>query len=178
MTTPSPQPLQSSRDDLRIAYLAALAIVIHVAEALLPSPLPGIKPGLANIVTVATLCHLGWRSAAWVSLLRVLAGSLLIGSFLSPTFFLSFAGALASLAALGLAARLPGIGPAGLSVLASLAHMAAQFAVAYLLFIPHPALLGLLPVLMTAALGFGLVNGLIAQSMVRRLAPPAAERRM
>ncbi|MGD9000355.1 MAG: Gx transporter family protein, partial [Granulosicoccaceae bacterium] len=38
-----------SDEDQRIARLAALAIVIHVAESALPSPLPGIKPGFANI---------------------------------------------------------------------------------------------------------------------------------
>ena len=159
-------PLQSSREDIRIAYLAALAIVIHVAEAALPSPLPGIKPGLANIITIAVLCRFGWSAAAWVSVLRILAGSLLIGTFLSPSFFLSFSGATASLAVLAPAARLPGIGPVGLSVLASLGHMAAQFAAAYMLFIPHPAMLGLLPILMSAALGFGVINGLIARSML------------
>jgi heptaprenyl diphosphate synthase len=165
-------PLQSSREDVRIAYLTALAIVVHIAESALPSPLPGVKPGLANIITIAVLCRFGWTTAAWVSLLRTLVGSLLIGTFLSPTFFLSFAGALAAVTILAPASRLPAIGPVGLSVLASLAHMAAQFGVAYAMFIPHPALLGLLPVLMTAALIFGLVNGRIALSMLRHLDSP------
>jgi heptaprenyl diphosphate synthase len=39
---------------------------------------------------------------------------------------------------------------------------------AYLLFIPHPGLFRLLPVLMTAALIFGVVSGIIAQAMLRR----------
>jgi len=165
MREPGHTVVQSTREDVRIAYLAALAIVIHITETALPSPLPGIKPGLANIVTVVVLCRFGWRAAAWVGLLRVLVGSLLVGTFLSPTFFLSAAGALAAVLALGLSDRLPGVGPIGHSVLASLAHMAAQFAVAYQLFVPHPAMLRLLPVLMSAALAFGLVNGLIAARM-------------
>ncbi|MDQ3796483.1 MAG: Gx transporter family protein, partial [Pseudomonadota bacterium] len=90
--------IQTTRDDYRIAWLAALAITIHIAESALPSPLPGVKPGLANVITVITLLTFGWRAAVWVSLLRVLAGSLLIGSFLTPTFMLSFSGAAASLA--------------------------------------------------------------------------------
>lgn len=162
----SVNPIQCTREDMRIAYLAALAIVIHLAEAALPSALPGLKPGLANVITLAVLCSMGWRAAAWVSVLRVLAGSLLLGSFLSPTFLLSFAGAAASLAALGAGHRLPGAGPVGLSVLAALAHMGAQFALAYGMFIPHPALLTLLPPLLTAALIFGIVNGLIARAML------------
>lgn len=161
--------LTATREDHLVAWLAALAIAIHVAEAALPSPLPGVKPGLANIVTIAVLVCFGWRLAAWVSMLRVLAGSLLIGTFLSPTFLLSFAGAVAAVAVLGLAVRVPGrgFGPVGYSVLAAMAHMAGQFALAYWLFIPHAGLLALLPVLMTASVFFGVVNGIIVNILVR-----------
>lgn len=161
----------TTRDDHRIAWLAALAITIHIAESALPSPLPGVKPGLANVVTIVALVHYGWATAAWVALLRVFVGSLLIGTFLSPTFMLSLAGALATVAALRVASALPGkpFGPLGYSVLAALAHMAAQFWTAYELFIPHPALLHLFPVLMTAAVIFGTVSGMIALYAVNQL---------
>lgn len=161
--------LRPDRRDQRIAHLAALAIVIHVAEAALPSPIPGVKPGLANVITVAALMTDGWRVAAWVTVLRCLAGSLLLGSFLSPTFCLSLAGAAAAIAALGAARWLPGIGALGLSVVAALAHMAAQFLVAWALFVPHPGLVYLLPPLMTVAALTGGINGILAHMMLHRL---------
>jgi len=94
-----------------------------------------------NVITIVVLIQFGWRTAVWVSLLRVLCGSLLLGTFLSPGFFLSLGGAICSLAALWLGSRLPGqgFGPVGYSVLAALAHMTGQFTIAWLLFIPHPA---------------------------------------
>ena len=101
--TPSTIELTPTREDRRIARHAAAAIVLTVAEAAIPLPLPGIKPGLANIVTLVVLARWGWREAVWVSLLRVLAGSLLLGQFLAPGFFLSLSGALASLLVLGMA---------------------------------------------------------------------------
>lgn len=161
--------LQTTREDHLVAWLTALAITIHLAESALPSPVPGVKPGLANIVTIAVLVQFGWRIAAWVSLLRVLVGSLLLGTFLSPTFFLSFGGAVASVAVLGLASLVPGqfFGPLGYSVLSAMAHMAAQFWIAYTFFIPHAALLRLLPVLMTAAVIFGVIGGTIAVAMLK-----------
>ncbi|MDZ4263705.1 MAG: Gx transporter family protein [Pseudomonadota bacterium] len=163
--------IQTTRDDHRIAWLAALAITIHIAESALPSPIPGAKPGLANIITIVCLMHYGWRTAAWVSLLRVLVGSLLIGTFLSPTFILSLSGAVASITVLGLASRLPGIefGAIGYSLLAAMAHMAAQFFTAWLLFIPHEGLLRLLPVLMTMAIFFGATSGIIAHQVIVRI---------
>lgn len=161
----------ATREDYRIAWLAALAITIHIAESMLPSPLPGIKPGLANVVTIAALLLYGWRAAVWVSLLRVVVGSILIGTFLTPTFVLSFSGALAAVAIIGLGSLLPGrgLGPIGYCLLASMAHIAAQFYVAYRLFIPHEALFGLLPVLMTAGVGFGLASGLLVQAMMTHI---------
>jgi heptaprenyl diphosphate synthase len=160
--------LQTSRDDHRIAWLTALAITIHIAESALPSPLPGLKPGLANIITVVVLVRFGWGMAAWVSLLRVIAGSLLLGTFLSPTFTLSLSGAIAAMAALWLVQWLPGRGCSafGFSIVAALSHMSAQFWCAYLLFIPHPGMLHLWPPLLTAALIFGLINGWMAHLLL------------
>ncbi len=176
--------LLTTREDHRIAWLAALAITLHIVESTLPSPIPGVKPGLANIITILTLIQFGWSTAAWVNLLRVLVGSVLVGSFLSPTFILSLAGAISSIMVLRVASWLPlsgrkqgtgtigsggsGFGPIGYSVLAAMAHMAGQFYTAYLLFIPHDALFHLLPVLMTAAVIFGIISGFIAHLILGR----------
>lgn len=148
--------------------LAALGIALALVESVLPSPLPGIKPGIANIVTLLVLYQYGWRAAAWVSLLRVVGSSLMLGSFLSPGFVLGFAGASASLILLALAAKLPPrwFGPVSLSVLAALAHIFAQLAVAYLWLIPHAGVLLLTPVFSAAALLFGCVNGWVVASIL------------
>ncbi|MEW6254214.1 MAG: Gx transporter family protein, partial [Planctomycetota bacterium] len=83
--------LPVTAEDRRLARLAALAIGLTLAEAALPSPLPGVKPGLANIVILLVLLQHGWRAAAWVSALRVLGGGLLLGSLFAPGFWLSAA---------------------------------------------------------------------------------------
>ena len=164
-----------TRSDYIIAWLTAFAITIHILESALPSPVPGIKPGLANVITVVVLIRYGWRTAIWVVLLRVLIGSLLQGTFLTPTFILSFTGAVCGMSVLALAAwisqTLPplALGALGYSVLASMAHMYGQFWSAYLLFIPHQALFRLLPVLMTAAVIFGLLSGIIARILLKRI---------
>jgi heptaprenyl diphosphate synthase len=156
--------LHTTPEDHRIAKLAALAIGLSVAEAVVPSPIPGIKPGLANIVTLLVLERWGLRTAAWVSLLRVVAGSLVLGTFLSPSFFLGFTGAVSSLLVLAAAHRLPRawFGPVSLSVLAAFAHIAGQVGLAYLWLIPHAGLFYLVPIFAAAALLFGTVNGLAA----------------
>ncbi len=165
----------TAQQDALVAGFAALAIAIHILEAAFPSPLPGVKPGLANVVTVVVFVRWGWRTAAGVAVLRILVGSLLVGSFLSPTFLMSASGGVAALAALGLVGLLPGqpVGALGASILAALAHMGTQLLVAYALFIPHSALFGLAPPLMTASLIFGTVSGMIAATVVEILATEA-----
>jgi len=159
----------SHRDKL-IAGSAALAITIHLFESALPSPIPGIKPGLANLVTLYVLFRHGWSLAVNVTLIRVIAGSLLLGSFLSPTFAMSLAGRITSLAVLGLAWHFPGkpFGPVGLSILAAMAHISTQVVVAYLLFIPHASLFNLLPILLTAALISGTLGGILVSKIIQR----------
>ena len=167
--TASTIELEVTAADRRVARYAAAAIVLSIAEAAIPSPLPGVKPGLANIVTLIVLWRHGWREAAWVSGLRVLAGSLLAGQFLAPGFWLSLTGAALSLAVLGFAHRLPRrrFGPVGASVLAAFAHIAGQLAVVRLWLVPHDGVFHLVPVFAGAALLFGIVNGLIAAKLLQ-----------
>ena len=161
--------LSTTPEDHRIARLAAAAIGLSLIDAAIPMPLPGIKPGLANIVTLIVLARYGWAAASWVSGLRVIAGGLLLGQLFSPGFFLSLAGALSSLGILALAVRLPVrfFGPVSWSLLAAFAHLAGQLLLARLWLIPHDGLFYLLPFFAVAALVSGLVNGLIAARMLR-----------
>ncbi len=156
--------LSTTPQDHHIARMAAVALGLTIIENAIPTPLPGVKPGLANIVTLIVLARYGWRVAAWVSLLRVMAGSLLFGSFLSPGFFLSLAGAVCSLAVLAFAQHLPArwFGAVSQSVYAAFAHITGQMLVVYLWLIPHAGIAYLIPIFATAALIFGTVNGLIA----------------
>jgi heptaprenyl diphosphate synthase len=156
--------LNTTAEDHHVARMAAVALGLTILESAIPSPLPGVKPGLANIVTLIVLARYGWRAAAWVSLLRVLAGSLLFGNFLAPGFFLSLFGAICSLVVLAFAQHLPSrwFGLVSHSIYAAFAHITGQMLVVYLWLIPHAGIAYLIPIFATAALVFGTVNGLIA----------------
>jgi heptaprenyl diphosphate synthase len=161
--------VQPSARDRRLARYAAAAIAASLIEAAIPSPLPGVKPGLANIVILIVLARHCWRDAAWVSVLRVIAGSLLAGQFLAPGFFLAATGALVSLAVLGALQALPWrwLGPVGRSVAAAFAHIGGQLVLARLWLVPHDGLFNLAPVFFAAALVFGIVNGVVADRLLR-----------
>jgi len=162
--------INTTTEDHHIAKLTALAISLHVLEAVFPSPLPGVKPGIANIVTLYVLTEYGFAAAAWVSLLRVFASSLLLGHFLSPTFMLSLSGSFLSLATLFLAQYLPKkyFSVITLSVLAAFAHIAGQLLVVRLWLIPHAGVAYLIPIFALAALFFGVINGLITYKLIQK----------
>ena len=174
MTAPITE-LRITAEDRRVAWLATAAVGLALVDAALPSPLPGVKPGLANIVTLVVLLRYGWGTAVWVSGLRLLAASLLLGYFLTPGFFLALTGTVCSLLTLGLARHLPGrwFGPASLSILAAFAHIGGQLLLARLWLIPHNGVFLLIPVFAAAALVFGTINGLIAAKLLSET--PVAE---
>lgn len=171
--TQSVTELTVTAEDRRVAWLATAAVGLSLIDAAIPSPLPGVKPGLANIVTLVVLSRYGWGTAVWVSGLRVLAGSLLLGYFLAPGFFLSLTGTTLSLLTLGLARFLPPrwFGPVTLSVLAAFAHIGGQLLLARIWLIPHDGVFLLTPVFAGAALVFGTINGLIAAKLLTEPVP-------
>ena len=93
----TPLTIKTTTEDHFVAKLAAIAIVLSIIEFFLPSPIPGVKPGIANIIILYTLVKFNLQTAVWVSLIRVFVSSILVGSLMAPTFFLSLFGAISSL---------------------------------------------------------------------------------
>lgn len=161
---------QQGQRQRAIVGLAALAAVIQVLEAGIPSPIAGVKPGLANAVTLLVLLRLGPGAAVTVALLRVTAASLYLGTFLSPSFLLSLSGALAALIVMVLLHTLARgrLGALGLAGPMALAHMGAQLLSVRWLFDPGPGLTLLAPPLLSFALLAGVATGIIADRLLRR----------
>ena len=153
------------------AGLLALASVLGLVEAALPGiPVaPWLKLGLANIAVVVALAVQGGRTAAVVSVGRVIIVGLAAGTIGSPTFIINAAAAVVSLAvmwALSTAGTL--FSPVGWSAAGSAAHMAAQFGVAAGL-LGSWAIVSLAPPSIALALPLGAATGHLARSVVSRL---------
>lgn len=175
--SPTEIHLKVTPRDRQIVALATTAIGLSLIDAAIPTPLPGIKPGLANIVIIMVLARYDWATAAWVSGLRVFAVSLLLGQFLTPGFFLSLAGTASTLMVLRGVCLLPKrlFGPVSWSILAAFAHIGGQLILARLWLIPHDGLYRLIPLFALSALVFGLVNGLVAAHFLQQNTEPKAD---
>ncbi len=160
------------QDKYRIALLSAYAIALHGFESLLPTPIPWLRLGLANIITLVALCLYGTRVAMMVTLIRVTLSSLFTGTFLGPSFMLSLGGGITSTLAMGsvmyIAPRL--FSPIGLSLIGALFHNITQLLLAYILFIQRiGAILLISPFIVLLGVLTGTVNGVIADLLVKNL---------
>ncbi len=161
-----------SRDRLRIAILAAYAIGLHGLERMIPAPLPWLRFGLANIITLTALMLYGLRVALTITLIRVLLVSLLTGSFLGPGFVLSLGGGVASTLLMGLASALLSslFSPVGISLIGSMAHNLTQLTLAYLLFIRRmEPILFVTPLILLLGIITGMVNGMASGLLLKKL---------
>jgi len=171
---PKPQfPIPADKV-VRLSILVACASVLQVAESLFPHPLPGVRLGLANIITVIAMVYIGPGSAIQLAVLRTLVSSMVLGTFLTPTFVLSISGAVASAVVMVLMYRFSWRGQfsfslVGISVGGAASHIMTQVALVYLLFIRSSGVLWLWPWLCLAAVVTGILTGMIAVQAVRRL---------
>ena len=153
-----------------IAKLSAIAIVLHTAEFFLPSPIFGLKPGIANVVVLFAYYFFNFNSAVYVSLIRVFISSLILGTFLTPTFFLSFSGALSSLGCLAIASYFLNkkyFSIYSFSMLMSLAHVVGQFICVRLFIIQDNGVFFLIPIFIIFAFIFALINAYIVDKIMR-----------
>lgn len=151
-----------------LAISVALAMVLSFLESLLPplALVPGVKLGLANIVTLYLLYTLGPISAGAVSLVRVLLSALLFGTVQSLIF--SLAGAVLSFAVMLLAKHLLPFGKVGVSVLGGVAHNAGQIIAAVFVMGTTGIAYYFIPLVITGTLA-GVGVGLAAAVIIARL---------
>ena len=74
-----------------LSLLSAIALALYAVESALPPivPIPGIKLGLANIITLVVLWKYSARDAFFVLLVRILLASLFFGQAISLLYSLS-----------------------------------------------------------------------------------------
>jgi len=157
----------------RMVYLGlmvAIAMALHIFESLipLPTPVPGAKLGLANIVTLYVIIRFGCKEAITVTVIRTTLGAMFGSGLFTPTFFLSFFGGLVSALLMSL---VYGLWPTkfsiiGVSLLGALAHNVTQLAVASMMY-EQLGFFYLLPYLLFFALPTGFFVGIVTQQMVK-----------
>ena len=161
--------MSKTRKLVFMALLTALELTIWVIEGQIPAPIPvpGVKLGLASVITLTAMAALGRKEAGVILLVRILLGTLFAGSPAAMLF--SLAGGALSWAVM---AALIGAFPEKLlwvvSVFGAIGHNAGQL-LAALLVTGTPGILWYGPALLAAAVITGVFTGLGAMYLTRAL---------
>lgn len=155
----------------RVAYFGvftALALIFSYVESLIPFQIsiPGVKLGLANLIIVIALYKMSLREAYLLSVTRVVLAGLIFGSMFSILY--SLAGALLSLTVMAFLKKSGGFSILGVSIAGGVMHNVGQLIVAMFV-VQTFSVSYYIPVLLIAGLITGLVIGIAADSMLRRL---------
>ncbi len=155
----------------RAAFLGmftALGLVFGWLETLVPiyPMVPGMKIGLANLVTLLVLYRLGWKEAAGVSLLRIGLSSLLFGTITMMLY--SLAGAALSLLIMVILKRSDHVSILGVSVAGGVLHNTGQIILAAFLMENHTILYGF-PLLMLSGVIAGALVGVAGAFLHKHL---------
>lgn len=151
-----------------MALLTAIALTIFMLEAQIPSPvpLPGVKLGLANIVTVFAVFALGSKDAAMILAVRIFLGAVFSGNF-GTILYSAAGGFLAILTTIGLRRLLTVRQLWVAGALSAIAHSVGQMTVAVAV-TETPGLLVYLPAMIVCSVIAGLFTGLCAQFLLNR----------
>lgn len=165
------EKLSKARRQVFLALFIAVAIVLHSVETLLPTPVPWLRIGLANIMTLTALYLYGGRAAWTVNLTRLALGSLLLGRLFSPGFWLSLCGVILATSAMIVVYRFAGrrLSPIGVSAIGAAGHALGQILAARLLVIQNDALWQVFPLFLFFTVFAGILTGWLTILLLKQL---------
>ena len=150
------------------AMLIALAAALSYTERFIPLglivPMPGIKLGLANVVSMFALFFMGFKSAFAILVLRCLLTSF-FGGFSSLMF--SLVGGIMAVIMMELVRRAKIFSIYGISIGGSIMHVTGQVLTSMLIMKSY-YVLSYLPVLLVSAVITGTVTALISSQVLKR----------
>ena len=152
----------------QMAMLTAIALTIFMIEAQIPPvvPIPGVKLGLANIVTVFAVFAMGPKEAASILFVRIFLGAVFAGNF-STILYSGAGGACAILVTIGLRRILTTQQLWVAGALSAIGHSVGQMAMAIAV-TATPGLAVYLPVMIVCSVITGVFTGLCAQLLLNR----------
>lgn len=150
------------------AMLLAVALILTYLESLIPVPvpIPGYKLGLANVVTLFAIYYYDVKVAFVINILRIVIIAILFGNFYA--FIFSISGALLALLIMALLKMSDRFGIIAISVAGAVFHNIGQI-MAAMLVLSTNAVLYYLPLLMIVAVVSGIIIGLLAGMLLKRV---------
>lgn len=153
----------------RLSMLLALSVALNIIETSLPllnGYIPGLRLGLANIVTLFILYQFSLKDALYIGILRVFLVGILRTGIFSTTFFFSLTGVLLSILFMYLAKRFLNLSIIGVSIIGSIAHSTGQV-LASIFILQMSSMIYYLPWLLLFSIPTGILVGILCKQLVK-----------
>lgn len=152
-----------------LAIMLAISIVLSIVESMLPViPVPGVKLGLANVVTLIIMYKYGEKDAFTILFLRIILVGLLRGNIFSVTFFLSLSGGMTAYLMMFLFKKMKTFSMIGVSIMGSFGHSVGQIVMAIFL-IERIELVLYFPYILVLSVITGVVTGILSERALQIL---------
>lgn len=148
--------------------LTTLAMIFSYIDSLIsiPIPVPGVRLGISNIVIITALYIVGVKEAMIVNILRIVLTSILFSN--ATSFWFSITGGMLSIIVMILLKKIELFSIVGISVAGGVSHNIGQIIAAVIIMETH-AILYYLPVLLITGTVAGIVVGVVAAMVLKRL---------
>lgn len=153
----------------RLSMLLALSVALNIIETSLPllnGYIPGLRLGLANIVTLFILYQFCLKDALYIGILRVFLVGILRTGIFSTTFFFSLTGVLLSILFMYLAKKFLNLSIIGVSIIGSIAHSTGQV-LASIFILQMSSMFYYLPWLLLFSIPTGILVGILCKQLVK-----------
>lgn len=162
--------MKGTKQLAQCSILISMALVLSYMERFIPLqmiiPLPGIKLGLANIVTMIALYLLGTKSAFFILILRCILGAVFGGGITGLIF--SLTGGVLAMAVMAVGSKIPCFSIYGVSILGAATHNIGQICAAMVLM--QSVYIGAyLPYLLLVSLATGFATGCAGAGVLKVL---------
>lgn len=155
-----------NRKTALLGLFSALAIIFGYVEFLIPTGIPGVKLGLANLAVLFLLMRYSWREAALVSAVRIIVIGILFTNAFSILY--SLAGAALSLLVMSLLKSSPRFSVFGISMAGGIAHNVGQLLVAMAV-VESVSLVYYAPILLISGVVTGFLIGALTTEVLKRV---------
>lgn len=152
------------KKEIRLSMLLSISIVLNILESFIPIfNFPGIRIGLANIITLIVLYTYGAKEAVYISILRVLLVGILRTGLFSITFYFSIFGSIFSITSMILFKKTK-LSIIGVSIIGAITHNIGQIIVALILI--NTNLMYYMPILIITSMITGTIIGFISKELL------------
>lgn len=152
---------------INFSMLLAISVVLGIIDSFIPILFVGFKLGLANIIVLYVLYKYGFKSAIFISILRVLLVSMLRTGLFSISFYFSITGAILSIIMMSIF-KLTKLSVIGVSVIGSISHIIGQVIIASII-LNTSSVFTLLPLLIIFSCVTGIIIGIISMEIINKV---------